>query len=1410
VFPYDDNDLLALARARGLLAGNGPLPVAENWRGQLAPALCRANRLTPDGAGRLIKEIGRSALPCPGCGTRFCALPALRTRRVSCPECGGTVRIEKNAKGLPAEAWSTTSHTGAASHRERRATSSRSDATLMDTGPAAATRHDRIPVSRQGRTSGSSLNPSWIRNSSGLGAVPGSPNELSAGDPIGPYIILSELARGAMGIVFKAQHLHVADRLVAIKVMQSQFAEDEDLERFRREGQALARIDHPNVVGVHEMDVTEDGRPYMALDFVQGQTLKDLSDKGPMDPADVARVLEPVARGVAHLNDQHIIHRDLKLANVLQDLNGVPIIADFGLAHLQDRRTRLTEAGDLLGTPLYMAPEVILRDDEGFDARCDVYSLGVMAYRMIVGEFPYYSKIPTHLFQLVVEADLKLPEELSEDTKAILDRALARYPEARYQDSHELADDLRALANGERVNARRQTTEERLRRWIAKNPRLALGSPLILATLLTLTLAGGIAFRNHRRAEKIGVLNELSATLTTELKSQRRSKRALARIDKYLAQARTTLADSGDVGGDGTATRARLETLTRDLQSQRDRIHALVLLNGTDAAGFAGNEWASVVEAFGATTPASLEGKSGRAFEEERAWVLLASDEPAAARKLLEDVVSNDPRPVGPGDWNLDSDSPGRRRWRLAWAQARCGAPSEALATLTTAPATLRAELLLFLATTSDRPKDTLDTIAGLLKREKGAQANWLRIRLALSNESPTSPADLLIALEKVREFSDPANPTKLDTMLRARASAVEAQLLLDLGWHASAVEAFKRIGALAPRAVVRASSFRLGATHDVALPLEALGLFGEALARSKLLDTDAALATARIAVSRGRYLPARAQVAAGLLLVDALELAEDDAGATRVFDQLVALEVDGLQLEAARRRRSARRGDEPLAPGDERAAQRAEHFISEGEAELAAHYSSDAASKPSPEQLRRARRAFRLALGLGLADPRAAWGGLTRTELRAGRRDQAQAYAEKAAAGGKSAPPWTAALGVALTHAAAGDPEKAVNAILALRNRVTVQAGLRLLARRALEFGILREAERSLREWGHDAQALTVLRRLGELAEEIPATPGARFSISEAIGVRAEANNDKHLAATALAAMNAAASESLELTRLDDDIMAKYEINGRFGQNGEIEQAARNLIERNPTETKGYQTLYIYFLATKPEGYDLVSTSLEVAANAIVSLMRRDHLRQAKAQRGTGDWVAEALRGGMLRALDLFKTSPPLENMTFPCSRDIRGGLAILRVMISGAAVPKEKGAWALAVTERFYREHPGSLVGDTLTGHLRLELGDAAGALTYLKRSKIIDEPFKWDDSSGDAQEIRVAEARAWARLRNYDTAMEILKPSARWMNHPLQITEEKWFRDDWDDPKTLRESFIALADQVSERLAKELEDE
>ncbi len=330
------------------------------------------------------------------------------------------------------------------------------------------------------------------------------------GEPVIPgYQILGEVGRGGMGVVYKARHERLK-RVVALKLLA--FGPEvgpHAVASIQAEAEAVARLHNPNVIQIFEIGEYA-GRPYLALEFATGGTLKGRLNGQPQPLRATAQLVESLARAVHAAHLRGIIHRDLKPANILLDpptigddyhesaqgsgleaaqLYGVPKITDFGLAQRIDDDFAPHRAGEVSGTPLYMAPEQAQGRVEDIGPATDVYSLGCILYELLTGRTPFHATTIPDLIGQVVSTPPQPPRQLRrqvpKDLEAIALRCLEKDPRRRYRSALALADDLQRYLHAEPIRARPASPPARLGRWCLRNPIPAslLATAVIVAIL---------------------------------------------------------------------------------------------------------------------------------------------------------------------------------------------------------------------------------------------------------------------------------------------------------------------------------------------------------------------------------------------------------------------------------------------------------------------------------------------------------------------------------------------------------------------------------------------------------------------------------------------------------------------------------------------------------------------------------------------------------------------------------------------------------------------------------------------------------------------------------------------------------------------------------------------------------------
>ena len=316
----------------------------------------------------------------------------------------------------------------------------------------------------------------WPDPSASRAAAGRSPMGPERSAPFGNYELLLEVGRGGMGVVYKARQKGL-DRLVAIKmILGNHLANAEQVARFYAEARAAALLRDPHVVAIH--DVGEiNGQHYFAMEFIDGPSLAQRLNEGPMRPYDTAKLVSTVARAVGRLHDLGIVHRDLKPSNILLDLSGRPFVTDFGLAKMFSADRPDTYSNTIVGTPSYMAPEQAAARPGEVGPRSDVYSLGAILYELLTGRPPFEERNPLDTLVQVLESEPTPPGRLREGVprtlEAICLKCLEKAQADRYASAEAFADDLDRFLTGEIVEARKVGFWSMLRRWSRREPSLA-------------------------------------------------------------------------------------------------------------------------------------------------------------------------------------------------------------------------------------------------------------------------------------------------------------------------------------------------------------------------------------------------------------------------------------------------------------------------------------------------------------------------------------------------------------------------------------------------------------------------------------------------------------------------------------------------------------------------------------------------------------------------------------------------------------------------------------------------------------------------------------------------------------------------------------------------------------------------
>jgi len=388
----------------------------------------------------------------------------------------------------------------------------------------------------------------------------------------GDYELLEEIARGGMGVVYKARQKSL-NRIVALKmILAGQLASPDEVRRFHTEAEAAANLDHPGIVPIYEVGAFE-GQHYFSMGYVEGESVAARISGGPLPPRHAADLVKAVADAVHYAHQRGVIHRDLKPANILLDSAGRPRVTDFGLAKQVAAGSHVTTTGQVLGTPSYMPPEQAAGKVSQIVPASDVYALGAVLYVLLTGRPPFYAANPLDTLLQVLGQEAVSPRQLNPDVprdlETIVLKCLEKSPQRRYTTAQELAQELGRYLAGEPIQARPLSGAERAWRWCRRNPARAVAAGVALLALVVV-LAGGVWF--HRRLE-----GQLRQTEAAERQLQiSLTRQAAERLDSDLRQLATipqlmaaTLAQRADW------TEGQLEAWMREALGKDPRVFGI-------------------------------------------------------------------------------------------------------------------------------------------------------------------------------------------------------------------------------------------------------------------------------------------------------------------------------------------------------------------------------------------------------------------------------------------------------------------------------------------------------------------------------------------------------------------------------------------------------------------------------------------------------------------------------------------------------------------------------------------------------------------------------------------------------------------------------------------------------------------
>jgi len=479
---------------------------------------------------------------CPACTKALRVKPDLTGKKVKCPKCAQAVVVPAPS---PAGIASTEEDVATLAPKETGPVGVMEACTVPPSGPRSLgteTRSDVAPKSDAAKVPEGRV----LDDDGPLPSIPG-------------FEVLSTLGRGGMGVVYKAKQARL-NRLVALKmILSGPYASAGERSRFLGEAQAVARLQHPNIVQIHEIG-EHDGNPYFSLEYCDGGSLAGMLNGTPLPALDAAHIVHVLAQAMQKAHDENIIHRDLKPGNILlarraemrkrpgtarfADL--VPKITDFGLAKKLDEVGQ-TASGAVMGTPSYMAPEQAGGESKTHGPAADIYALGAILYECLTGRPPFKAASSVETIMMVVSAEPVPPSQLNaktpRDLETICLKCLQKEPRKRYASAADLADDLDRFEKGEPIAARPIGSLECSWRWCRRNPKWA--GVWSLVVFLAVTGSAAVIYQLNRAVAAEGEATDKAGKLEIALGDLAGKKKVVEQaLDEVtLAQTKTAAAN---------------------------------------------------------------------------------------------------------------------------------------------------------------------------------------------------------------------------------------------------------------------------------------------------------------------------------------------------------------------------------------------------------------------------------------------------------------------------------------------------------------------------------------------------------------------------------------------------------------------------------------------------------------------------------------------------------------------------------------------------------------------------------------------------------------------------------------------------------------------------------------------------
>jgi hypothetical protein len=1152
-----------------------------------------------------------------------------------------------------------------------------------------------------------------------------------------PYEVVRQLGAGGMGTVYEVRRPGDPRRLAA-KFMTSTSVQARA--RFQREGEVVARLEHPGIVPVRGSGQLADGTPYLLFDLVDGRSLKALLEEGPLPEPRALALAEGIARALGHAHRQGVVHRDIKPDNILVDAQGAPKVADFGIAHVADAE-RLTRTGQVTGTVLYMAREQLAAGG-GIGPWTDVHALGAVLFECLAGRPAFEGDSPHNVVAQVlhtVPPDLRtLRSDLSAGVAAIAARCLAKKAEERYPDGDALAEDLAALRRGDSISAVSAFLRA-ARQRVARRVVAGLGAALVLVLLG----AGGLWLRADRqRAARSLDLRALAAELDDVARElgPEPSGRAVEAADRALLRAR----EQGPGEPVLDAALARLQT-ARDRGDAARRLAALREGGGDGALGPA---LAAALEALARVAPQA--GAGAAPFEEGRGATLALAGRLEAARAALTPLGGDAPAAPIEGQeaeaWLASAGA--RRAWRLAWVELRLGQAEAALARVASAPPSLHLRLrLAALADAGAGAAQEATQVGGEASALRGpegvllaalARLEGLAAAASTSRGSgagdtgadtvPIVTGQRLALLADLRALACPPARARVAPAHQARASLAEGELCLALGWGASAALAYERAVTLA-----RAARAELDVEWPAAPAPVGASLHGAGPGR-RLVAPDLAAALG-LAAARATGLDAKAAAEAAAAARDRATLAEEATDPATAWAVTLAgalgQPVDTLGYVQAGHAYGAWGWDRarllPWVGSTVRARLVADAWAALTVATRTAEsVAVDAAARPAAALARAA-----VAEDPGDDPPRAArgWAALAAAEADLGHLEASRRALDRARG---LAPELfevhTGSAHEALARGQAAEVVTELEAALAALDARAPDARVRVVAAMQL----LAPFRMALQQSGQEVDALRVGELLAGAADAGKLPPSLRAQLHQLTLRMAQSLGRDDVAGRAEVAIRAAAQDDRALRPFAARIAGALGQEGEFGDTPELRAAFDAVLRGCPGDPGMWRNHHVAYGRYGNGGFDDLAIGFELDPWDTLAYLNSPSF----SPRTMGATEAKTARDAVgLLASEL---GPPYNEIPARRDDDVRlalGGVYALelRVALAGDVLARD-----LAAADAVHRRLPG-LVSSLLLGRLQLGAGDFGGAAETLARAAQLPEPLT----------LSVGKPRPWVDL-------------------------------------------------------------